>query len=233
MTGSAFGPLRPSYSATGSPSFSITPSLPPGVNIDPATGVIAGTPAGVSQGSYAVQMQDLAGVAQTTIALSFAAASSIPGTPPITTTAPGDAGRGLGGGAGGASRKCRGAVAPTSRISRSAIRASARRGLRISGRASAARCAANVRGRVVEVRIAVARRVGRLCRFYAGGASFGAPRDCRRTVYRRASGTVRWHYTVPGPLPAGSYFVRTLAIDGAGDVERRMRSRSILQIRLR
>lgn len=77
-------PLSPSLvKRTGTASFSVSPALPAGVTIDPATGTIGGTPtAGIPATPFTVTMTDLAGSASAVVTLDVAAAPATPaGTP--------------------------------------------------------------------------------------------------------------------------------------------------------
>ena len=68
--------------------------------------------------------------------------------------------------------------------------------------------------------MAVARRVGTLCRFLGGRRSFSAPRSCALQRYwpARASGNA-WIFRIGGPLPPGRYRAWSRATDGAGNRE--------------
>lgn len=65
---------------TGPAAFSVSPELPAGLSLDPATGEIGGTPTGpAGAAAYTVTMEDLVGEASDEIQLSVAAASVKPG----------------------------------------------------------------------------------------------------------------------------------------------------------
>ena len=90
LTGAAGTTVRsvaPTVSTSGSPTFSMVTSLPAGLSIASATGVISGTPTGASAGTYTVSMQDLTGDLTTTITITVAAASVTPTASPVTPTA--------------------------------------------------------------------------------------------------------------------------------------------------
>lgn len=82
VSGTAGQPLSLGASAvrrTGGVSFSVDPALPDGLRLDPATGVIAGTPsAAAARRTYTVTMTDLAGTAQRPLSLEVAAAPVAP-----------------------------------------------------------------------------------------------------------------------------------------------------------
>lgn len=77
-------PLTPSLvHRTGLPSYAVSPGLPAGLSIDPATGTISGTPtAALPATPFTVTMTDLAGSASAVVTLDVAAA---PATPAGTT----------------------------------------------------------------------------------------------------------------------------------------------------
>ena len=76
------------------------------------------------------------------------------------------------------------------------------------------------RSDVAKVEVAVARRVGTLCRFLGGRRSFSAPRSCALQRYwpARANGSA-WLFRIGGPLPPGRYRAWSRATDGAGNRE--------------
>jgi Ca2+-binding RTX toxin-like protein len=69
VSGTAMTPLAPTdVKRTGTATFAVTPDLPPGLSIDPATGTISGTwTGGGGSGPYTVTMTDLAGTATSTV----------------------------------------------------------------------------------------------------------------------------------------------------------------------
>lgn len=78
--GTAVSSAAPTISTSGTPTFSMVTSLPEGLSIAPATGVISGTPTGASAGTYTMSMRDLTGATTATIGITVAAA-------PVTPTA--------------------------------------------------------------------------------------------------------------------------------------------------
>ena len=76
------------------------------------------------------------------------------------------------------------------------------------------------RSDISAVEVAVARRVGTLCRFMGPKGGFAAARSCvnRRFIPARSSGG-RWLLQLPVALPAGKYRAWSRAVDGAGNRE--------------
>ena len=101
-----------------------------------------------------------------------------------------------------------------------------RSGLRVRGTARGNGC------RVTKVRVAIARKTGKLCKFLSAKGFFRAQRSCRRTQYMTARGTSRWSLRVPGRLQRGKYLAWSRAIDSAGNVERKARPRNFLRLRV-
>jgi hypothetical protein len=85
MAGTTVRSVAPTVSTSGSPTFSMVTSLPAGLSIAPATGVISGTPTGASTGTFTVSMHDLTGETTTTIMITVAAAPATP-TGPVAST---------------------------------------------------------------------------------------------------------------------------------------------------
>jgi hypothetical protein len=76
--GTPIAPVAPTgLRRTGTPSFTAT-GLPAGLSIDPAGGVISGTPQSTTSGTATVTMTDLAGSATVSLPLSVAAAAAAP-----------------------------------------------------------------------------------------------------------------------------------------------------------
>jgi hypothetical protein len=122
-------------------------------------------------------------------------------------------------------RRDAGCGAPVSAFTRGAKITS--RALRLRGTAKpAAGC------RIAQVRVAVGRKVGKLCRFLQANGRFGTKRSCLRTQYLRAKGTTRWTLNRKVRLPRGSYLVWSRAIDSAGTIERKARTRNLLARRI-
>jgi hypothetical protein len=113
---------------------------------------------------------------------------------------------------------CAGGVSPRSRF---LVRPrSARRRLILRGRSTDVGCGASGgRGRIVAVRLAVARRVGRRCRFLRTHG-FGPAVACRLTGSVPARGRSRWRLVVHRRLAPGRYVAWASARDAAGNVER-------------
>ncbi len=90
--------LTPAVTRTGSPAFTVAPALPAGLGLDPASGVISGTPSAAGTSQHTVQMTDLAGTASATFAITIAAQGAVAGLPvgalcatpaPVNTSTPG------------------------------------------------------------------------------------------------------------------------------------------------
>jgi hypothetical protein len=68
--GEPMTPLTPAFKHTGAASFSVSPPLPAGVTLDPATGVISGTPTRLGpRVTYAVTLSDEAGSATAEVSI--------------------------------------------------------------------------------------------------------------------------------------------------------------------
>jgi hypothetical protein len=83
------------------------------------------------------------------------------------------------------------------------------------------------------VEVAVARVLGRRCRFLKRNGHFGARTSCRRRVYLKAAGTRRWRFSRRGRFPKGSYRVWVRAVDRAGNIELRAGRTNTLGFRVR
>ncbi|MGI8557351.1 MAG: hypothetical protein ACR2ND_03410 [Solirubrobacteraceae bacterium] len=156
------------------------------------------------------------------------------GPPAVITTntgagggAPGGGGKGTGSGPGsgpgnagssqpgGAGAHCTPHAAPSSRIgARARI---TRRGVRLRGRS---RAAAGCFSRVVRVAVAVARVVGKRCRFLRADGHLSRRASCRRPIFLPARGTTRWRFSFAARLPPGRYRLLSRAVNAAGIVER-------------
>jgi hypothetical protein len=99
-----------------------------------------------------------------------------------------------------------------------------RRGVTLRGLAvSRGRC------EVRKVEVAVARQVGRKCRFLKANGTFGKRRSCGRPTFIKANGTRRWSYRLNLRLPRGKYLGFSRATDSAGTVESFGGKRKILR----
>ena len=98
-----------------------------------------------------------------------------------------------------------------------------RRGFRIRGIARGREC------KVAMVRVAVARKTGRLCRFLQPSGRWGARRNCLRTQYLTARGTSNWTFNRTIRLAPGRYSVWSRAVDTARNVERKAKTRNLIQ----
>ena len=92
--------------------------------------------------------------------------------------------------------------------------------------------------RVAQVRITIARRAGKRCRFLDDQGKFSKRRSCAKTPYtparvRTPAGAVRWNYSLGARLPKGRYVVWARGIDAVGNLERKDRTRNLLKFRIR
>lgn len=78
-----------------------------------------------------------------------------------------------------------------------------RRGITARGVSSNRGC----HGRIVSVGVAIARSVGRRCRFLSARHRFGRVTSCRPRDFLRARGTRRWTYSLRLRLPRGVYLL--------------------------
>jgi zinc carboxypeptidase len=95
-----------------------------------------------------------------------------------------------------------------------------------------------LKARVAKVRVAIALRTGKLCRFMGADGVFGKKVSCHRTSYTVAqvakpAGRVSWRYLVGRRLPAGRYLAWSRGIDAAGNVERKANARNLLRFTIR
>ena len=88
--GEPVAPLAPAVRRTGPASFTVSPPLPAGLSIDPATGAIAGTPRAGAAGVHTVTMTDLTGSSTATVSVDVAApppAAAAPSEPAVAPSA--------------------------------------------------------------------------------------------------------------------------------------------------
>lgn len=83
------------------------------------------------------------------------------------------------------------------------------------------------------MRVAVARKVGKRCRFVRADGTLGPPRSCLRTSYLPARGGATWTLTLHHRLAPGTYIAWVRAIDEADNVERTARNRNRVAFRIR
>ena len=134
---------------------------------------------------------------------------------------------------GTAASACADTTAPVSKFARKRAVQASRRRLSLSGTASDRGCRANGAGRVARVRVAVARRAGRRCRFLEGRKGFSRPRSCAKRVYVTAEGTAHWRYAFHGRLATGRYRAYVRGTDAAGNVPRTLPKVSMRSFRVR
>lgn len=83
-----------------------------------------------------------------------------------------------------------------------------------------------------KVRVSVARKVGKKCRFLTSTGKFSALRDCRRTLYVTAQGTTSWRLKLP-VLAKGRYTVWSRAIVGGKLVEKKKTAQNFRRFEIR
>ena len=112
---------------------------------------------------------------------------------------------------------------PTSRFTgpRPRIR---RTGIRLRGRANGRGCA------IRRVRVSIARKAGRKCRFLRADGTFSRARSCRRTSYLTARGTTRWTFERRLRLPRGKYLMWS-RVETTSAIERKARDRNMARAR--
>ena len=136
------------------------------------------------------------------------------------------AGKSAGKSAGRSARAGKGCASPTSRIRKRTVRVG-RRGVRVRGRASGRGCGLR------RVKVSVARKVGKRCRFLRADRTFSRPRSCLRTSYLNAKGTRRWSFRRGVRLRKGKYLIWSRAVNRRGAVERKAKPRNMARARRR
>jgi hypothetical protein len=133
---------------------------------------------------------------------------------------------------------CRDRHAPHAAIARRGARVRQRR-LRVRGTARDSGCRggagiASARGRVRRVLVSVALVRHHRCRFLTRTGRLARLRRCSsHPVLLRASGTRRWRFVTRRALPRGTYRVVALAVDAAGNREKRANRRNTIRLRVR
>jgi hypothetical protein len=127
-------------------------------------------------------------------------------------------------------------LAPRTTYARRFMRVSRRR--IVLGGGSRDRAPEGLVPRVAQVRIAIARRAGRRCRFLNDQGRFGKRTSCGGGTYvparvRTPARAVRWNYSIGARLPKGRYFAWVRGIDAEGNLERKNRRRNLLKFRIR
>jgi hypothetical protein len=140
---------------------------------------------------------------------------------------------GIAGRPGAAASGCTDRTAPVSRFARKRAVAASRRRLSLTGTASDRGCRAHGAGRVRSVRVAVARRAGKRCRFLKGKRGFTKPRSCTKRIFIAAKGTTHWRFAFRGHLAKGRYSAYVRGTDSAGNVPRKLPRTAIRAFRVR
>ncbi|MGZ6674666.1 MAG: hypothetical protein ACXVFM_20190, partial [Solirubrobacteraceae bacterium] len=134
---------------------------------------------------------------------------------------------------GTAASACTDRTAPVSKFARRRAVKASRRRLSLTGTAGDRGCRADGAGRVTRVRVAVALRVGKRCRFLKGRKGFSKPRSCSKRNFMAAKGTTHWRYAFRGHLAKGRYRAYVRATDAAGNVPRKLPQTAIRAFRVR
>lgn len=169
--------------------------------------------------------------------LDYRIADAPPGAIPTPPGSTGVASSSPGGNLGGAGHvlnppaTCADASSPRTSIASRRARATRRR-LTLSGSASDRGCGGRA-GRVRRVEVALARTVGRRCRFLDSRGRFGRRVSCTRRAYLRARGTARWRFSRRGRFPRGVYRAWARAVDATGNVELPARGANTVRLRVR
>jgi len=111
-----------------------------------------------------------------------------------------------------AAPSCADRTKPRSRVTAAKL---TRRGVKVSGRASDQAC--DKPAAVSNVSVAIARKVGKRCRFLSLSGRFSGKRSCRKPIFIAATGTERWKFSRKAKLPRGRYLVLARATDGGGN----------------
>ena len=83
------------------------------------------------------------------------------------------------------------------------------------------------------MRVAVARRAGKRCRFLKGKRGFTKPRSCAKRIFLTAKGTTHWRFAFRGHLAKGRYSAYVRGTDSAGNVPRKLPKTAIRAFRVR
>ncbi|MBV9311013.1 MAG: acetylxylan esterase [Solirubrobacterales bacterium] len=123
---------------------------------------------------------------------------------------------------------------PTSRITRRRTHMNRKR-LIIRGTTAETPCAytaQTIRSRqhVAHVRVAIARHVGKRCRFVKRNGHLSGKRSCKRPIWLTAKGTKRWHLRLKLHVGHGRYVIQVDAVDY---LRQQQRPVSRLKIRVR
>jgi hypothetical protein len=123
------------------------------------------------------------------------------------------------GGGSGPPATCADATRPKATLSKASAK---HRKLRLSGRASDAGCAALAR-----VEVAISRKAGRRCRFVAANGRLTKARKCSKRLFLRAKGKGTWTLRLARKLPRGRYSILVRAVDGAGNRQVKLATRTL------
>ena len=128
---------------------------------------------------------------------------------------------------------CTDRTAPVSTFARKRGVQATRKRLSLIGTSSDRGCRAHGAGRVKNVRVAVARRAGKRCRFLKGKKGFTKARSCSKPIFMTAKGTTHWRFAFRGHLAKGRYSAYVRGTDSAGNVPRKLPKPAIRAFRVR
>jgi hypothetical protein len=139
----------------------------------------------------------------------------------------GGGGNNNGGGGNNNGGGCTDRLAPRTTIARKKLRASRKRGFKVSG-ASRDRGCAGLR----RVDLVIAKLSGPKCRFVRSGGGLTHRRRCARLVLIHARGARSWGLSLKHKMPSGRYRITASGLDKKGNRELR-RSANTVTVRIR
>jgi hypothetical protein len=126
------------------------------------------------------------------------------------------------GGGNNAGGGCTDKLAPRSAISRKKLRASRKRGIKVSGTSRDRGCAGLRR-----VDVVIAKLSGRKCRFVGSRGRLSHRRKCSRLGLIHARGKLKWSLNLKHKMPAGRYRITASGLDRKGNRERQRRGNTV------
>jgi hypothetical protein len=122
--------------------------------------------------------------------------------------------------------RCKDSALPHSGFGAKSARA-AKRSHVLRGRAHDDRCG------VALVVVSIFRRTRHGCQYLETSGVLSSTMSCKRSRWLLAAGTTHWRVTMPKNLPAGTYSVRTLAVDYSANFEHPRTGKRVRRLRLR